>query len=280
MRLLSGIAGAISNCGGVNLRGSRFAGHLGDAGLTEAQYLAICHALIMPNGVRRTTSASRNTAIFRRLIEEGAVVLPSRAHALDVGASGGLDARSTCAMLAERTTLDEYVLGDLYTQVLYDVEQGAVFDEDGRLLQVERGLFFVSRHFSYNYGFQRFTNLPKRVYPWLLEQRVDFRGREHVKVLPLVHPALGLGAPGSPFRLRRMDVFEPFEERYDLIMCMHLLVSRYFDAATIERGVTNLARGLAPGGSLIVGAAEYHRVVSKAADGTLATRAFGDPRKG
>ncbi len=44
-----------ANCGGLNLRGRRFAGHLRDA-VDERRHVEIMHSLILPNGVRKTTN--------------------------------------------------------------------------------------------------------------------------------------------------------------------------------------------------------------------------------
>jgi hypothetical protein len=263
--------GIVANCGGTNRRGDRFAGNLLNRDLSDEQFTGIMHALIFPNGVRKTTMRGRNAGLLERLLDRGDLVLPDRPlRVLDVGASGGLDAITTFHLLQKRSRVEEYVLGDLHTHVLYDQRRGLVFDVDGNLLQVRRGGGFVATNFEYNFAFQRIINLPKRLRPWLLERR---HGRtppsSDVIAIPLVHPSLRIGEASSPFRLERLDVFRTVHGSWDLIVCMHLLVERYFSAGAIERGTRNLAGALAAGGHLLVGALERHRLLMRDASGML-----------
>ena len=268
------IVSVLSNCGGTNWASGRFAGNLADGTISEEEFTAICHALIFPNGVRKTTKRGRNTAVFRDLVDTGALTLPAAARVLDIGASGGLDALATLDLLSQRSVVSKYMLGDLYTCVLYDRERGLVFDEDHNLLQVRRGRSFVSVNFSYNFDFQRLTNLPKRIRPWLLRRRYAYRAGPNVVRLPLAHPQLAIDSPGSPFQLRRMNVFEPIADVFDLVICMHLLVPRYFAPQQIEAGIRNLSAAVAIGGSLVVGAAEDFRVIRRVGTSELEERRF------
>jgi hypothetical protein len=271
-----GVAGAFGNCGGTNWRRTRFAAHLLQSDLTSDAYSAIYHSLIFPNGVRKTTAPGRNIQVMERLLESGRLVGSSRIRVLEVGASAGLDALATWRLLRERCTVERYDLGDLYTEVHYDERRGLIFDQDGQLLQVDLGSRFVAIHFAYNYGFQRITNLPKRLHPWLLQRRLRYDPDARSKVIPLVHPELRVGSADSPFRSVRMDVFKPIGETYDLVICMHLLVERYFDRPTIERGIENLSAALSPGGTLVVGAKERFDVVTRSDDGALEKRRSAD----
>ena len=90
--------------------------------------------------------------------------------------------------------------------------------------------------------------------------------------MPLVHPELRVGQAGSVFKSLRMNVFESIEGSFDLVICMHLLVPRYFTPEQIASGITNLSNALAPGGTLIVGATEHFRIVQRGADGMLRSR--------
>src|SRR5262245_19348648 len=156
------IKNTLSNCGGINRRPERFAGCLMDKDLDDERYLAILHSLITPAGIRKTTTRSRNVDTLTELFDRG--VLPDRRSlkVLEIGASAGLDALSTLALLRQRYKVEVYVLGDLFTAVLYDPSRGLIFDENGQRLQVERKKDFVSINFSYNYAFQKITNLSKR----------------------------------------------------------------------------------------------------------------------
>jgi hypothetical protein len=267
------IKGAVSNCGGRNPRHERFAGHLTRRDIPEEQYVAICHALIFPNGVRKTTSAARNIELVRSLLDRGLLSLSPRMRVLEAAASAGLDALSTHEVLAERVAIDQYVLGDLHTHLLYDRARGLVFDEDGKILQVDGGDHFVSIYFSYAYGFQRWATMPKKLLPFLLERKGDHKfgqGNELERV-PIAHPALRVGEPDTPFTVRRMDVFEPIEGRFDLIVCLHLLVPQYFSQETISRGIKNLASALEVGGTLLTGSREYPRLIKRTSESSFET---------
>lgn len=272
------VKGIVSNCGGRNPRHERFSGHLARRDISEEQYIAICHALIFPNGVRKTTSPGRNTELVTNLIDRGVLRLAPRVRVLEAAASAGLDALSNHQVVAARCTIDQYVLGDLHTHVLYDRTNGLVFDEDGKLLQVDRGTDFVSINFSYAYPFQRWATLPMKVRPYLLEQKRagSFGGGAPLERVPIAHPALRIDDPGTPFTVRRMDVFEPIEGRFDLIICLHLLVPQYFPREALSRGIENLASALEVGGTLVTGSREYPRVFTRTADGSLKTL-LGDP---
>jgi hypothetical protein len=269
-RLVSGLA----NCGGTNFRKDRFAGNLVRRDLTDEQFIAILHSLIFPNGVRKTTTHSRNTELIAGLLDRKELQLKDGLRALDIGASGGLDALSSFDLLASRTRVARYLIGDLYTKVLFDRDRGLIFDEDHNLIQVERALSFVAMFFSYNFPFQRLTNLPKRVRPWLLSSRKRFEADRDLVEIPLVHPSIDVLSADSPFRLQRMNVFEPIHDKFDLIICMHLLVPRYFSPAEIERGVLNLASSLEVGGTLIAGATEAFQLVSRSSSGELVRRSI------
>lgn len=262
-----------ANCGGGNLRRSRYAGLLWNGPVDDEQFLAICHSLIFPNGVRKTTSPSRNSATLRRLIESGTLPLGPDLNVLDVGASIGLDAASTLGLIQTRATVRSYTLGDRYPSVLYDRRRDAVFDEEHHLLQVKGPLGFTSIHFSYDEPAQTMVNLPKRLRPWLIAKKVQFEDHPDVVRIPLVHPSVRLDGD-SPFRLRRIDVFEPITETYDLIVCMHLLVARYFSPEAIERGERNLASALRVGGALVVGASEAGKVYVRTSERDFDVRPF------
>jgi len=261
------------NCGGRNLHGSRFAGNLDTRGVDDEQFLAICHSLIFSNGVRKTTSPARNKATLEWLFETGLAEVRGEIDVLDAGCSIGLDAQSTFDLLAGRATVRSYTLGDLHASVLYDRARHAVFDEEHRLLQVKDRLGFTSIYFSYNEPAQRLTNLPKRVRPWLLKRRYRFAEGSEVVRIPLIHPNLKLDGD-SPFQVRRLDVFDKPTASYDFIVCMHLLVSRYFTKETIAAAERNLADGLRPGGTMIVGASEEGRVWRRVSTSDFEVRDF------
>jgi hypothetical protein len=259
----------LSNCGGYNLRGERFAGNLVRTDLSAAEYEAICHSLILPGGVRKSTSAGRNEAAIRKwLALEGLPQRPLRV--LDIGASFGFDAMSNYELLRSRGDVEQYTIGDLYPEILLDPDRRRVCDPKGELLQVRFGSGFVSIHFAYNYQFQRMMNIVKRAHAALVHRRNQPRETAAWQRIPLVHPLLRANQYGSPFRAERMDVFQPFQSRYDLIICMHLLVPRYFSPARIEEGVENLKRTLSADGTLLVGTKDEFRIIRRTSDGDYA----------
>jgi hypothetical protein len=272
-------ASLLAHCGGTDWRTRRFAGNLLDPDLPEQDLLRIYHSLIFPNGVRKTSGRARNTRRVKELLERGELALPRALRVLDVGSSLGLDAVGTLEALRERGhEVREYVLGDLYPRILYDRERGLVFDEDGHLLQVRRRHSFVAVNFAYDHAFQRLTHLPKRLLPWWLRRRHAFDPTARLTPIPLVHPSIPLDAPGSPFRLRRLDVFAPPADRFELVVCMNLLLPRYFAGDQIERGIRNLMDHLADGGTLLVGGTDAFRILrSRPGDPALqwTCRSFG-----
>jgi hypothetical protein len=181
-------------------------------------------------------------------------------------------------LLSRSARVERYDIGDLYTKLLFDQERGLVFDEDHQLVQVLRPLSFVSIHFAFNYGYERFLTLPKRLRPLLLSRRHRYAPDRPMVDIPLVHPSLAVDQPGSPFHLRRLDVFKPIgdskTDRYRLIICMHLLLPRYFTPEQIERGVDNLTRHVEVGGSLLVGATDGYRVVQRKSEDEFVVRRF------
>ncbi len=260
--LKNSLTGALANCGGVNLRTRRYAGRFAEPGLSEQEYLGLCHSLIFPNGVRKTTAPGRNeklVAMALRSLDVGEEPL----RVLDIGAAIGLDARSNLAEIERVHAVQEYVLGDRFPRILLDRERGLVFDEDGHLLQVKRRGYFVSVYFEYNYPFQRWLNLPRRLYPEWLKRRYSNFGSQRLEPVDIVLPELHVDDPSSKFRLKRMDVFQPIEGTYDFILCMHLLVPRYFSQEVIERGVARLFAALKPGGVLLTGSSEAPRIITR-----------------
>jgi len=242
--------------------------------LAEEQYLRILHALIMPSGIRKTTAPGRNASVIAGLLDRGLLRLAPKVAVLDIGASTGVDAHATDALLRQRAAVECYVLGDLHTHILYDRKRGLVFDQDGRLVQVRRRWSFVATHFAYNYAFQRLTHLPKRIRPWILERRQRYVPSAELVSVPLVHPSIDLRSADSPFRLERMDVFRPLGRRFGLIICMHLLVARYFSPEQRARGIDNLQQHLEVGGSLIVGSIESYQLITRISPTDYVTKNF------
>lgn len=256
-----------ANCGGTNLRSDRFAGTLLKDNLSEELFAGIMHSLIFPGGVRKTTAYGRNVGILEYLLAEGQIEFPKHSlSVLDMGASGGLDAISTYQFLSRKTKVEHYTLGDLYTHVSYDPKRGLIFDQDGNLIQIKRRFGFVSTNFECNTYVRKLLSWPKRLRPWLLERRYRrFSDSTDLIEIPLVHP-------DSKFSMKRMDVFEPIQESFDFVICMHLLIERYFLKSKIEDGIKNLQAILNPGGYLLVGASDDYRLFHKNLSGFVSEK--------
>jgi len=257
----------LTNCGGRNARTNRYAGRL-VASLPDEEFVAICHCLIFENGTRKTTERCRNLGILQDKLNGRLNESKSRLSVLDAGASIGLDSLATIDWLQSRHSLQSYVLGDLYTHILIDENGGFVFDQDGGLLQVKGRSFFTAMNFSFQYGFQKYINLWNFVRTSRLKRTLAGRSAPDSSVLvPLIHPSLKAAPFSGVVSSQRVDVFGKISGQYDLIVCMNLLVRRYFDTNEIAKGISNLADALAPGGVLVAGANDGGVVFARSSDG-------------
>lgn len=259
MRMLALMRTLLSNCGGRNRKVSRYAGRLsGD--VSEREFIEICHCLIFQNGTRKTTDRNRNVGLIENKLSTHVRSLVGQIDVLDVGSSIGLDSIATIEWLSRRTAIRAYILGDLYTEILVHESGRYVKDQDGRLLQYLSGNSFTSLNFSFQYPVQ------KLIHYWnywsVSRERIDSPPGRWKRV-PLLLPELR-GSSFSFVRLERLDVFDLQKDSFDLIVCMNLLVPRYFTAEQIESGIQSLTGALRPGGLLIVGANDWGRVVRRA----------------
>jgi hypothetical protein len=117
-RFRATLAWIFANGGGRNSAG-RFAGNLVRTDLSPEELQRIYHALILPNGVRKTSHRARNTEQLRQCLVSREIALPQRLRVLDMGSSLGADALATADLLrAQGHELAEYVLGDLHPRIL------------------------------------------------------------------------------------------------------------------------------------------------------------------
>jgi hypothetical protein len=271
-RLLGPLVGAT---GGLDARPSRFAGRLRESDLSTDEFIAIYNSLIFRNGVRKTTEPARNVAIIRRLIDDGWLMLPSSVTVLDLGASAGLDALSTYRCLTEVVKVDSYVLGDLFTEIWIDRSGRNVYDQDGVLIQRRLPFGFVNRFFSAANRYERLAMLPQQFLAAMatVQRRAAPADAERIA---LVHPDLR-AERDAPFSVQRMDVFADLPpDSYDLIICMHLLVPRYFSPAAIEAAHVNLRRATRVGGTVVTGSAEDVKLIRRISDRDYEVRPLRD----
>lgn len=244
---LEDVKAALSNSGGFNWKSERFAGEIARP---DVDRVAILHSLILSNGVRKTTNYHRNSSVVQRVI---ASMPHSNLRVLDVGSSSGADALDTLNSLGPRCT--EYVLADLFSQIFVDPSGRLIFDEDMKLIQARLPKGFISFHYSYAFKWQRYLHLLSEM---MLRQIATLVPTPRdLSPVSLLEPAL---LDDSRVRSERFDVFKSFVGEFDLVICLHLLVPRYFTTTQIEAGIANLKHSLAEGGLLVVGDAENPQI--------------------
>lgn len=222
-----------ANCGGENRNKNLFAGNLLIEKLYDRDCEKIANALIFRNQTRKTTHAGRNVPILKEVIANKSISFSKPISVLDIGSSFGLDSLSNYEVLRNKYEIDSYVLGDLYTEILYDQKRGLIFDQDGNLLQVLRKKGFVSINFEFKYPYQKFSNFHKFYLPKKLKEQYVFN-KNTVISIKLIHPKLRSKKLASIFTLKRVDIFSDIKEKYDLILCFHLLTERYFTKEQIN----------------------------------------------
>ena len=247
------------------------------------QFDSIADQLTLPNGVTKQTFANRLANLLSAVLS--AVQLPhSEIRVLDLPSSTGISSLQNIAILREASyRVTSYVLGDKYHSILYDPRRRCIFDERGNLLQVAFGRLFISLYRVGIYG-DRYTFLaaclafPHTVMAWYLRKRYRFEPANVYRRLLVVHPEVERVLGQGVFRVEEVDIFQPIQGRYDLILSFNLLQRSYWPPDIIETGVQNLAASLCEGGLLIVGNEwESFRVLQKQ-DGSMISRVVaGDP---
>lgn len=256
------IYGFTHNCGGKNSNTKYFGGNLNLENLPKDNLEQIYFNLIMANGIKKATYSNRNDSVVETIIKEIKELNLEKAVAiLDIGSSSGIDAINNWEKICLAAKVEKYVMGDLYTEIHYDKKRQLIFDQDGNLLQVLRKNDFVNINFQFTFPFQRITNLPKYLLPYLLKKRYKYPEMGIIK-LPMVHPVMAkLLEKKEVFFFERLNVFEPIPGKYDIIICMHLLTDFYFNEDEIRKAKDNLVSTLKPGGFLVVGTAAKHEVI-------------------
>jgi hypothetical protein len=264
----------LSNNGGFNRRTQRFAGNLPASADRESRE-AILHSPILTNGVRRTTVSMRNHDV---ILSEVRRHFPpaNELRVIDVGCSSGIDSLSTFRALSTDYTVTDFALADREHAVLYEESRGLICDEAGTPLQLKLPLRgFFSLHFSHNFKWQKLLTWPAQITAVILSKVI--RPLQHGAVsISLLDTSLfdSRGTLLEPFRAVHFDVFSCTDvQQFDVILCFHLLVPRYFSIEKINLGKHNLLKHVAPGGLLIVGSVESYELWTRRPDGTLERRA-------
>jgi hypothetical protein len=230
----------------------------------SVRFDAIVDALVMPNGVRKTTYSRRQEEVLARVLAHEGCKLNGRAiRVLDIPSSTGADSLRSYTVIRERYPIESYVLGDLCFEIVYDPRRRCVFDDDGNLLQVGLSKQFFSIYRAHASG---------DLYSWLtgilllpLDSCASYmKGRYpytesdgHIRI-QVVHPDVEALASAGVLRLAKMDVFGAINGTYDLILSFNLLQRNYFPPERIALGMENLGQALEEGGLLVMGNTESY----------------------
>jgi hypothetical protein len=239
----------------------------------DRQCDAIADALVMKNGVKKTTYQGRLCSTLAKFLGDDRCALRKPSiRVLDVPSSMGLASLSNLEMLSRRYLVERYVLGDLHFVIHYDRERECIYDEEGNLLQVKRGKLFFSIYRSHSSGdvytsLTRILLTPFDAFATHLKKRYPYCQSDIVP-LSVMHPAVSAKLRNGIMQLKRMNVFEEIPGTFDLILSFNLLQRNYFGDEHIARGLNNLQNALAEGGFLVVGDTHAFRV-SKKRDGKM-----------
>jgi phosphoribosylcarboxyaminoimidazole (NCAIR) mutase len=238
------------------------------------RFSSILDALVLPNGVSKSTWANRLGRSLSTVLS--AVALPTaEIRVLDVPSSAGLASLQLLAILQQRYRVTSYVLGDKYHELLYDPRRGCIFDAQGNLLQVAFRKYYFSpcrgRADGDTGALLRCLRLPHHLVAWYLRRRYRFAPELQYRRVSVVHPEVERLRARRIVQVREMDVFQPIPGRYDLILSFNLLHRNYFPADAIRAGVNNLAASLSEGGLLILGNTDSFLALQKR-NGALVAR--------
>lgn len=230
----------------------------------SARFDAIVDALVMPNGVRKTTYSRRQEEVLAGVLAREAAKLNGRAiRVLDIPSSAGTDSVRSYAVIRERYPIASYVLGDLCFEIVYDPRRRCVFDDEGNLLQVglSRQFFSIYRAHASGDLYSWLTGillLPLDTCASYLKRRYPYAESEESIRIRVVHPDVEALVSEGVFRLAKMDVFGAINGTYDLILSFNLLQRNYFPPERIALGVENLGRALEEGGLMVIGNTESY----------------------
>ncbi len=251
-----------------------------------ARFDAIADALVLPNGVRKTSYADRHQAMLRGVLDAPGCALPDRPlRILDLPASTGAASLGTLRLIAPRRAISSYVLADLGFHLLLDRARGCVFDRDGALLQCLHEGAVVNVHVPHALG-DGCPGLARAVLAPLFARGEALRARYRaddapaLEQVPLLRPDVLARCRDGTFTLLVADVFAPIPGEYDLILSCNLLQSNYFPARVVEAGISRLGDALSEGGLLILGRPDTggdhaHRVYRKRGGALALVRARG-----
>ena len=238
------------------------------------QFKGIVDALVMKNGVKKSTHPMRQNRILRQVLADPRCRLDSGPiTVLELPASTGVTALDNFATLSQRYGIEAYVLGDLFWHLHYDTDRECIFDEDFNLLQVKTRKRFFSIYRPARSG-ERYRALaglmlfPFELASQYLKGKCRYSATNSNVLIRVLHPDAETRVETGAFTVKRLDVFKPIDGRYDVILCFNLLLPDCFRKDRIAQGTENLTRALRERGLLIMGD-EVHFSVAQKRDGRL-----------
>ena len=223
------------------------------------QFERITDALVMKNGVKKSTHPMRQNRILTRVLADPRCRVDKPAiTVLELPSSIGLAAVDNFAQLSQHYGIRAYVLGDLFWQLHYDIDRECIFDDEFNLLQVKlKNRFFgIYRPGQSGRGDGPFTAVwlfPFELLSRYLKQRYVYSERSNNVPILVLHPDAEAMVITGELTVKKMDVFSAIEGRYDMILCFNLLLRSYFPADQVARGIENVKNALEERGFLIMG---------------------------
>ena len=246
------------------------------------QFNAIIDNLVMQNGVKKTTYSMRQNGILSAVLSEKRCrIEKDRLKVLDVPSSSGTASLGLYEMLNKHYGISSYVLGDLYFKIYYDAERDCIYDEEWNLLQKKfKTQFFTVNRAHRSADVHRIIShslfLPFNLMSWYLKKRYRRTDRTRADSIRLLHPEIERRLHDGIFSIRKINVFEPIREQFDLIVSFNLLQKNYFPRPLIQKGIDNLTNALSENGLLIMGDTVSFSVSMKRKGGLALIEKNGD----
>jgi hypothetical protein len=232
----------------------------------EARIAEVLDALVLPNGVKKTTYPMRHASAISTFLEVTEFSSGQAIRVLDVPSSTGISSLTTLQLLKDRFRIDR--------------DRQCIFDDEGNLLQVKTGRRFFSIYRGHASG-DVFPPLAKLwLYPihWKaarLVRRYAPNPNRPMQKVPLVHPKVERMMVDGVISVERMNVFEQGQESFDLVLSFNLLQRNYFPTSEIQLGLDALASRLHEGGYLITGNTESFAIMRKKGNALVEVRRNG-----
>jgi hypothetical protein len=247
-----------------------------------SQFERIIDALVLPNGVRKTTYSGRHNAALSSVCTNKAHYLnKDPIKILDIPSSVGLSSIDNYGRLSQYYKISSYTMADQFFEVIFDTKRGCIFDDTGNLLQVRlrKQFFSIYRpHTSGNaFGFiAKLALFPLDIISHRFRSKYKFEDCSTTTRLLLLHPEADTMVKAGAMHFEKSNIFEKINGRYDIILSFNLLQKNYFPEDRIRTGKNNLIDALSDGGLLIMGSTESYSVTKKEKNQLIRLESVGD----